>query len=152
MSLWHVGVSVSYIVNFCCCWRWHIWVILMYAEGCGVHSTYWVPCWCVVIPFSDLWRGSCAWESFTWNYFSHEELCTNNHLEGWHSRLKRVSRKAHPNLFEVVEILKRSRQQLRWQLNSWLEGEGLDLSEEKLCNMKIPSRDFKQNLPMELDH
>ena len=37
-------------------------------------------------------------------------------------------------------------------MNSWLEGEGLDLSEEKLCNMKIPSRDFKQNLPMELDH
>ena len=88
-------------------WRWHIWVILMYAEGCGVHSTYWVPCWCVVIPFSDLWRGSCACKSFTWNYFSHEEPCTNNHLEGWHNRLKRVSRKAHSNLFEVVEILKK---------------------------------------------
>ena len=43
----------------------------------------------------------------TWNYFSHEGPRTNNHLEGWHNRLKRVSRKAHPNLFEVVEILKK---------------------------------------------
>ena len=41
---------------------------------------------------------------------------------------------------------------MRWQLNRWLEGEGLDLSEEKLYKMKIPSRDLKQNLPMELDH
>ena len=32
---------------------------------------------------------------------------TNNHLEGWHNHLKRVTRKAHPNLFEVVEILKK---------------------------------------------
>ena len=28
-------------------------------------------------------------------------------LEGWHNCLKRVSRKAHPNLFEVVAILKK---------------------------------------------
>ena len=28
----------------------------------------------------------------------------------------------------------------------------LDLSKEKLYNMKIPSRDLKQHLPMELDH
>ena len=37
-------------------------------------------------------------------------------------------------------------------MNSWLEVEGLALSEEVLYNMKIPSTDLKQNLPMELDH
>jgi len=42
---------------------------------------------------------------------------------------------------------RRSRQQVRWQLNSWMEGKGLDLSDEK-----ITSRDLKQNLPIELDH
>ena len=36
-----------------------------------------------------------------------------------------------------------SRQQVRRQLNSGLEGEGLAISEEKLYNMKIPSRDLK---------
>ena len=65
--------------------------------------------------------------------------------------MKRVSKKAHPNLFEVVAILKKE-QAATEVANSWLVGEGLDLSEEKLCNTKTPSRDLKQNLPMELDH
>ena len=39
--------------------------------------------------------------------YLHEGPRTNNHLEGWHNRLKRISRKAHPNLFELVEILKK---------------------------------------------
>ena len=41
-----------------------------------------------------------------------------------------------------------SGQQVRRQLNSGLEGEGLAISEEKFYNMKIPSRHLKQNLPM----
>ena len=31
---------------------------------------------------------------------------TNNHVEGWHNKLKHVARKAHPNVFELVEIMK----------------------------------------------
>ena len=30
---------------------------------------------------------------------------TNIHLKGWHE-LKRITRKAHPNVFELVEIFK----------------------------------------------
>ena len=30
----------------------------------------------------------------------------NNHLEGWHNKLKQITRKAHPNVFELVEIIK----------------------------------------------
>jgi len=30
---------------------------------------------------------------------------TNNRLEGWHNKLKCVVRKAHPNVFELVEIM-----------------------------------------------
>ena len=37
-------------------------------------------------------------------------------------------------------------------MNSWLEGEGLALSEEVLYNIKIPSTDLKQNSSMELDY
>ena len=38
-----------------------------------------------------------------------EWLCirTNNHVEGWHSRLKKVVGKAHPNIFEIVEVFKK---------------------------------------------
>ena len=35
---------------------------------------------------------------------------TNNHVEGWHgwhSRLKKVVGKAHPNIFEIVEVFKK---------------------------------------------
>ena len=63
--------------------------------------------------------------------------------------MKRVSRKAHPNLFEVVEILKKEQAATEVAIEQL---KGLDLSKEKLCNTKTPSRDLKQNLPMELDH
>ena len=43
-----------------------------------------------------------------WNVFSSDASSprTNNHLEGWHNKLKRIARKAHPNVFELVEIFK----------------------------------------------
>ena len=31
---------------------------------------------------------------------------TNNHLEGWQNKLKWITKKAHPNVFELVEIFK----------------------------------------------
>ena len=42
-----------------------------------------------------------------WNYFAHSGPRTNNHLEGWHNRMKRISRKAHPNLYEILELFQR---------------------------------------------
>ena len=44
--------------------------------------------------------------------------------------MKRVSRKAHPNLFEVVEILKKEQAASEVAIEQLLEGEGLDLSEK----------------------
>ena len=42
-----------------------------------------------------------------WNHYAQTGPRTNNHLEGWHNRLKRLSRKAHPNLYEVLELFQR---------------------------------------------
>ena len=42
-----------------------------------------------------------------WNVFETKSARTNNHIEGWHSKLKKVVGKAHPNVYEIVEILKR---------------------------------------------
>ena len=36
-----------------------------------------------------------------WNYYNHSGL------EGWHNRMKRITRKAHPNLYEVLELFQR---------------------------------------------
>ena len=31
---------------------------------------------------------------------------TNNHVEGWHKKINRAVGKAHPNIFELVELFK----------------------------------------------
>ena len=40
-----------------------------------------------------------------WNVCESGSVCTNNHVEGWHSRLKKVVGKAHPN--KIVEVFKK---------------------------------------------
>ncbi|XP_067653264.1 uncharacterized protein [Haliotis asinina] len=40
-----------------------------------------------------------------WNSHDTEGPRTNNHLEGWHGRLKKIIAKAHPNIFEFVRFL-----------------------------------------------
>ena len=48
---------------------------------------------------------SGAYPLSSWNV--HNLSCrTNNHMEGWHSKLKKVVGKAHPNVFEIVRIFK----------------------------------------------
>ena len=42
-----------------------------------------------------------------WNYFDFEGPRTNNYVEGWHSQLKKVGGKSHPNIFELIEIMKK---------------------------------------------
>ena len=41
------------------------------------------------------------------NYFNFEGPPTNNHVEGWHSRLKKVVGKPHPNIYEIIDVFKR---------------------------------------------
>ncbi|XP_071177801.1 uncharacterized protein [Mytilus edulis] len=43
-----------------------------------------------------------------WNHFSNEGPRTNNHLEGWHSKLKKHVNHAHPNIYILIEILKKT--------------------------------------------
>jgi len=40
-------------------------------------------------------------------YFDYNGPRTNNRIEGWHSRLKKVAGKVHPNIFEIVDVLKK---------------------------------------------
>ena len=43
----------------------------------------------------------------TWNCFNHDGPCTNNHIESRHNHLKKMARKAHPNLFEFIEVIQK---------------------------------------------
>ena len=41
-----------------------------------------------------------------WNMYSLDGLRTNNNAEGWHSKTRKLAGKAHPNIYEAVELFK----------------------------------------------
>ena len=43
----------------------------------------------------------------TWKYYVHSGPRTSNHLEAPHNQLKRISRTAHPNFYEILELFQR---------------------------------------------
>ncbi|VDI23393.1 Hypothetical predicted protein [Mytilus galloprovincialis] len=43
----------------------------------------------------------------TWNHHLTEGPRTNNHLEGWHNKLKKRVKTAHPNIFEIINVFKK---------------------------------------------
>ena len=44
---------------------------------------------------------------WTRNYFASDGPRTNNHLEGWHNRVKLISTRAHPHLWEFIELVQK---------------------------------------------
>ncbi len=46
-----------------------------------------------------------------WNYFDIAGPHTSNHVEGWHSRLKKVVGKPHPNIYESIDVIKKRKTQ-----------------------------------------
>ena len=42
-----------------------------------------------------------------WNVHDTDSVRTNNHVEGWHSHLKRIVGKPHPNIYECVQVFQR---------------------------------------------
>ena len=57
--------------------------------------------------FEDTWLVG-QFPPVLWNVFNQEAHITrtNNHVEVWHNLLKRVARKAHPNIYKIVTIFK----------------------------------------------
>ena len=39
-----------------------------------------------------------------WNVYSLDGPRTKNNTEGWHSKLKKLAGKAHPNIYEAVHL------------------------------------------------
>ncbi|XP_041378972.1 uncharacterized protein LOC121391384 [Gigantopelta aegis] len=42
----------------------------------------------------------------SWNVYTQEGPCINNNAEGWHSKMKKLARKSHPNIYEAVTLFK----------------------------------------------
>ena len=56
--------------------------------------------------FTDTWLNGNFQQS-QWNYFNQHLPRTNNHVEGWHSRIKKIISKPHPNIYSWVEFSQR---------------------------------------------
>ena len=57
-----------------------------------------------------------------WNYFNYIGPRTNNHVEGWHSRLSKVVGKPHPNVYELVDVIKREEATSKLKLQQYESG------------------------------
>lgn len=55
--------------------------------------------------FKTTWLNG-VYEIAEWNTYNEEGPRTNNHIEGWHNKVNRIIGKAHPNVFELVELFK----------------------------------------------
>ena len=42
-----------------------------------------------------------------WNQYNNDGPRTTNNLEGWHSKLKKYLQHPHPNIYKLIEMLKR---------------------------------------------
>ena len=50
-----------------------------------------------------------------WNYFNQHQPRTNNNVEGWHSRMKKINSKPHPNIFAWIEFIQREESKAKIQ-------------------------------------
>ena len=66
--------------------------------------------------FVDTWLGEDAKISMDmWNVFTETERRTNNHVEGWNSKFVKMVEKHHPNMFQLLNALKRERESRQQQ-------------------------------------
>ena len=56
--------------------------------------------------FSNTWLNGSFPQSQQ-NYFNQHLPRTNNHVEGWHSQIKKIINKPHPNIYSWVEFIQR---------------------------------------------
>jgi hypothetical protein len=42
---------------------------------------------------------------FLWNHYQTEGPRTTNYLEGWHNKIKKKVHHAHPDIYQIIEVL-----------------------------------------------
>ena len=57
-----------------------------------------------------------------WNYFNQHQPRTNNNVEGWHSRMKKIISKPHPNIFAWIKFVQREESVTKAKIQSYRTG------------------------------
>ncbi|XP_067671655.1 uncharacterized protein [Haliotis asinina] len=71
-----------------------------------------------------------------WNHHDSDGPRTNNHLEGWHSRLKRLVGRAHPNIFEIIKFLAKEQTHTEVRLLQFTGGQKRPLKKRKYRDLE----------------
>jgi len=53
--------------------------------------------------------------------FNYDGSSTSKNVEGWHSRLKKVVGKPHPNVYELVDIIRRGEAVVRTKIQMMMD-------------------------------
>ena len=60
-----------------------------------------------------------------WNHYDSAAPRTTNSVEGWHSKLNKKFNKAHPNVYSLMEILKKEVNEVNIKIMSWAAGHSI---------------------------
>ena len=115
--------------------------------------------------FDSTWmNGQFQFQQWNYMYFDFDDPCTNNYVEGWHSLLNEVVGKPHPNIFELIEVMKKEAQQ-RWKCScvrlelvglhkegSETEGEGFRLFSRDSMMEQLVLMSIWKHLGIKLDN
>ena len=81
-----------------------------------------------------------------WNFFAYDGPRTNNRLEGWHSRLKCIIKKPHPNIYEIVDVFKREQATVEVTMLLLETGGNLPPRKKKYCEQHKRIESLKKRM------
>ncbi|XP_046578263.1 uncharacterized protein LOC124285967 [Haliotis rubra] len=81
-----------------------------------------------------------------WNHYQNTGPRTNNHLEGWHGRLKKIISKAHPNVFEMLSFLRKEQKLNEIKLVQYAAGRKPPPKRRKYIHVNSRLETLKQEL------
>jgi len=72
----------------------------------------------------------------SWNHYATDGPRTNNSLEGWHGRLKIVIGKAHPNVYEFIQVIRDEQKMNEIRLVQYSAGQRLPPKKKKYQDLQ----------------
>ncbi|XP_071154896.1 uncharacterized protein, partial [Mytilus edulis] len=81
-----------------------------------------------------------------WNHYDTVGTRTNNHLEGWHHKLKNHVEHPHPNIFNLVKLLKKQQAAIEVRLIQYSAGGKRRQRKRKYIEIDTRLADLKQRL------
>ena len=70
------------------------------------------------------------------HYYDYDGPRTNNHVEGWHSQLKQIVGKPHPNIFEIIHVIREEQATTEMKLEQYAVGIHLATTKDTVHSLR----------------